>query len=264
MLIVKVGGGKDIDWEAIAADVKSIGEEIIIVHGANYWMKEYSAKLNLEEKIITSPSGFTSRYTDSKTMEVLTMVYSGLINKRIVSVMQKHGADAIGLSGADGKIWQGKRKEAILSSENGKTKVISDSLTGTVEKINVSLLTKLVEMKYVPVITVPAITVKGELINVDNDRAVALMVRDLKIKTVVMLFEASGLLADPKRESSKIANLSKNDLDSYIKKTAGRMRKKMLGVKEAFNFGVETVYFGDGRVNKPISSALSGAGTTIK
>lgn len=263
MLILKVGGGKAINWDYIARDIASLNEKFIIVHGANYLMKDISAKLGVTEKIITSPSGHVSRYTDEKTMEILLMTYSGLMNKKIVSNLQKYGINAIGLSGADGKLWLGKRKDVILSEEKGKVKTIRDSFTGNVVSVNTELLKLLVNNGFAPVMTIPAITEEGELINVDNDRAIAIMVRDLGVKKVVMLFEAPGLLKDPSDGASRVKEIKKEEIDTYLEMANGRMRKKLLGVKEAFSYGVKNVYFGDGRVPHPIQSALSGKGTVI-
>src|SRR3989338_7626936 len=148
MYILKVGGGKNINWDYIAEDLKSMKKEVIIVHGANAWMKEISQKLGVSEKIITSPSGHVSRYTDEKTMEILLMTYSGLMNKKIVASLQKYGINAIGLTGADGKLWQAKKKEIILSEEIGKVKTIRDSLTGNVVSVNTGLIKLLVNNGY--------------------------------------------------------------------------------------------------------------------
>lgn len=263
MLIIKVGGGKDINWDYIAQDLKSLNKEVVLVHGANYWMKQISEKLGIQEKFITSPSGYLSRYTDDKTMELLTMVYSGLVNKKIVSVLQKYGINAVGLTGADGKLLQGVRKESIFAKEGAKVKVIHDSKTGKIKSVNTKLLKLLVNNGFVPVVTIPAITDDGELINVDNDRLVAQLAKALKAETVVMLFEAAGLLMDKKNELSKIDNIDKNEIDNFLKTTDGRMQKKLMGVKEAISYGVKNIYFGDGRIKNPITSALSGKGTVI-
>ncbi|OGG02668.1 acetylglutamate kinase [Candidatus Gottesmanbacteria bacterium RBG_16_37_8] len=263
MIIIKVGGGKAINWDYLAEDLSSINEKYIIVHGANAFMKEISNKLGITQNLITSPSGHISRYTDAKTLELLTMVYCGLVNKKIVSCLQKHKINAVGLSGADGKLWLGIKKETILSKVGTKTKIITDSLTGKVESVNVELISMLLDKNYTPVITIPAITKDGELINVDNDRAVSVMAKDLQVKTLVFLFEESGLLEKFNDPTSKIDRINKDDLEKYLESSEGRMKKKLLGVKEAFAFGVKSVYFGDGRIEKPVSQALKGNGTVI-
>src|SRR3989338_982158 len=230
MIIIKAGGGKYINWNYIAQDIATLNEQTIIVHGANAAFKEISQKFGLSEKIIQSPSGHTSRYTDNQTMELLTMVYSGLINKKIVSCLQKHGINAVGLSGADGKLWLGKKKDAILAKVGSKTKLITDS---------------------------------GELINVDNDRALAVMARDLKVRTLVILFEAPGFMEKLDDPSSKVSHIDIEDIDKFLEKSEGRMKKKLLGVTEAINAGVTNIYFGDGRIKNPVSQAMKGKGTTI-
>ncbi len=263
-MLIKVGGGEHIDWDAIASDPVLQTRDMIIVHGANAQMKALSASLGFEERMITSPSGHVSRYTDTKTMEILTMAYSGLVNKRIVAVLQKNNINAVGLTGADGRLWLGRKKDAILAKVGDKTKMITDSLTGTVVSINTHLVKLLLKENYVPVITIPAITDTGQLINVDNDRAVAVMVRDLNIEKVVMLFEAPGLLQDVADSASLISHINVSELDRHIKQTEGRMRKKLLGIKEAFINGARHVYFGDGRITNPITAATAGKGTVIE
>src|SRR3989338_4023245 len=263
MIIIKAGGGKYINWNYIAQDIATLNEQTIIVHGANAAFKEISQKFGLSEKIIQSPSGNTSRYTDNQTMELLTMVYSGLINKKIVSCLQKHGINAVGLSGADGKLWLGKKKDAILAKVGSKTKLITDSLTGKVESVNTKLISILTRGGFTPVITIPAITDSGELINVDNDRALAVMARDLKVRTLVILLEAPGFMEKLDDPSSKVSHIDIEDIDKFLEKSEGRMKKKLLGVTEAINAGVTNIYFGDGRIKNPVSQAMKGKGTTI-
>lgn len=263
MIIIKVGGGKNINWDYIAQDIATLKEPIIIVHGANAAFKDMSEKLGVTEKIIESPSGHTSRYTDNQTLELLTMVYSGLINKKIVACFQKYGVNAVGLTGADGKLWLGKRKEAILAKVGSKTKLITDSLTGKVESVNTKLLNVLIKSSFTPVITIPAITASGELINVDNDRALGVMARDLQVKTLVILFEAPGFMKKLDDPTSKVSHINIKEIEKFLDKAEGRMKKKLLGVSEAIDAGVTNIYFGDGRIKNPVSQAMKGKGTTI-
>lgn len=264
MLIVKIGGGAGINWDAIAKDLCGLSEPCVVVHGANALMKAVSLKMGVTERTILSPSGHTSRYTDPQALDLLTMVYAGLANKRIVAVLARHGIPAVGLSGADGHLFLGKRKEVILSVEGAKVKMIRDSATGTVESVNVSLLRLLLDAGYLPVLTVPAITAKGELINVDTDRVVAVLARELGAKRVVMLFEAPGLLQDPGREDSRCPSLNERELEIFLGQAQGRMKKKLLAVQEALSFGVREIFMGDGRTEQPITRSLQGEGTVIR
>ncbi len=263
MLIIKVGGGKDINWDYICQDIAQLKQKIVLVHGANWEMDKIAKKLGQPPKTIISPSGFASRYTNQETLEILTMVYSGLVNKRVVSKLQSLGINAIGLSGVDGRIWQGQWKKVILAKENGKTKAIRDNYQGKVTQTNSALIKLLSSKNYLPVITIPAISQENKMINVDNDRAVAVMAKDLAVKKLVILFEAPGLLKDPKNESSLIKKVNIKNIDDYYKYAQGKMKKKLMGAKEAFKNGVEQIYWFDGRLNNPVTRALKGEGTTI-
>lgn len=264
MMIIKVGGGKQINWDYICQDIASLKEEVILVHGANWQMEEISKKLGQKTKMITSPSGYTSRYTDKQTLRVLTMVYSGLVNKQIVAKLQALGVNAVGLSGVDGRVWEGEWKKVVLSREGSRVKAIRDNFQGKVIKVNDKLLKLLLENNYLPVLTIPAISFENQLINVDNDRAIGLMAKALGVKKLVVLFEAPGLLKDTGDQRSVIKSIQANKIEDYLKYAQGRMKKKILGAKEAFQAGVKIIYWADGRVNNPIKKALKGEGTVIK
>jgi acetylglutamate kinase len=77
---------------------------------------------------------------DRETLEIFEMVYCGKMNKSIVEKLQRNGVNAVGLSGMDGRIWEGVRKAAITILEAGKRKVLRDDFTGKVEKVNLELI----------------------------------------------------------------------------------------------------------------------------
>ena len=267
MIIIKIGGGKNINWDYICQDLVSLvkkGERIIVVHGASSTRDEIAEKLKIPTKTITSPSGITSVYTDKKALEVLLMAYSGLINKQIVAKMQSYGINAVGLSGVDGRVWEAKRKDVVYAVENGKTKLVNDNLTGKVEKINKNLINLLVKNKYVPVICPPAISFENEIVNTDNDIATALMAGILGIKKIVVLFEAPGMLRDINDPQSLIKELKEEELENCMKFAIGRMKKKLLGAQKALALGVKRIHWGDGRIKHPILKAIKGKGTVIR
>lgn len=263
MIIIKVGGGISTNKAAIARDIKGLDETVVFVHGASKTRDVLAKKLNHPTKRITSPSGQVSVLTDKKALEILIMNYS-LINKEWVSIFQKEEVNAIGLSGADGKIWEGVRKKYIVSKEGGREKLIKDTWTGKVTKVNSKVLKMLVGKDLLPVITQPAITSIGELINTDNDRNIAVMAKALDVEKLVVLFEAPGLLADFPNEKSLVKNVKKEDLDGYLDTARGTMKKKILGAKEAFQAGVKVIYWGDSRIDNPVNFALEGKGTIIR
>ncbi len=267
MYLLKIGGGKEVNVDFVAQDIATLitkGEQIVVVHGASATRDEIAAKLGTPTKTITSPSGVSSVYTDQAAMDVFLMVYAGLLNKKIVAILQAHGVNAVGLSGVDGRLWEAKRKEAVYSVENGKTLLITNNLTGKVQTVNAGLITLLTNAGYVPVICPPAISTDNLMVNTDNDFATSVMAQALGIKDMIVLFEAPGLLRDFKDKTSLIHNIKKEELDDYLQYTEGRMKKKLLGTKDAFARGIERVYWGDGRIEHPIESALAGNGTVIQ
>ncbi|PIP63358.1 acetylglutamate kinase [Candidatus Roizmanbacteria bacterium CG_4_9_14_3_um_filter_33_18] len=266
MILIKIGGGKKINLNYICEDIKTLtdqGEKVVLVHGASVIRDEIAKKIGAPTKTITSPTGISSVYTDKTAIDVFLMAYPGLVNKTIVARLQSYGVNAVGLSGIDGQLWKGKRKVNVYSKEGVKTKLITDNMTGKVTQININLINLLLNNKYLPVVCPPALSEENEIINTDNDWAVAVMSGALKIEKMVVLFEAPGLLKKFGDESSLIKIVNKDKLDTYLTYTQGRMKKKLLGAKEAFTQGLKKLYWSDGRIKNPIINALKGTGTII-
>ncbi len=265
MLVIKVGGGETINWEGISHDLKGLwpAEKIILVHGASEQRDKLAAKLGLQVRTVTSPSGISSVYTDESLLDVFLMAYPGLVNKKIVALFNSQGLRAVGLSGLDGNLWVARQKKDILVKEGEKIKLLSGNLTGRVETINPELLSLLLANNYLPVVCSPAISLEGRIVNVDNDLAVAVMVESLKIKRVVFLLDKPGLLRAPDDEKTLIEKINRTDFSSYFMYAEGRMKKKMMAIEKILKAGAQQVFLADGRVNEPIFSALAGKGTII-
>ncbi len=265
MLLIKIGGGQTINWEGICQDIKLLWEKekVILVHGASKTRDALAQKLGVKVKTVISPSGLQSVYTDQEVLDVFLMAYAGLVNKKIVALLQRNGLEAIGLSGVDGRLWQAKPKKELLVREENRVKLLTGNLTGRVERINVDLIKLLLDHNYLPVICAPAISYEGEIVNTDNDLTTALMAEALQIKKLVILFDKPGLLRDLADETSLIKKIDKNRIEEFFPYANGRMQKKIMGIKRAIEGGVETVFLGDGRVTSPVLSALAGLGTVI-
>lgn len=267
MILVKIGGGKEIRWDYISEDIASLmshGEKICVVHGASEKRDEIAKQLGMPSKIITSPSGVQSVFTDEKAIDIFLMVYAGLVNKKIVATLQRYCVNAVGLSGIDGRLWTAEKKDVVYAVENSKTKIIHNNLTGRVTSVNTKLIHLLINENYTPVICPPAITADNVIVNTDNDFATTVMIGNLGIKTMVSLFQANGLLKDTQDEQSIIKVIEKDHILEHLKYAKGRMKKKLLGAHKAFEMGLETMYWGDGRVRNPIIKAMRGEGTIIQ
>lgn len=266
MIVIKVGGSAGIDYDALCADVAELwkqGQKLVLVHGGSGETNRIAELLGHPPKFVTSPSGYTSRFTDRETLEIFEMVYCGKMNKGIVERLQKHGVNAVGLSGLDGRIFEGKHKDSVRAVEDGKIKILRGDHTGTVEKVNTGLLELLLSNSYLPVLTPPASSYEGVAINVDGDRAAAAVATALKAEALLLLSNVPGLLRNFPDEASLIKEIPASDVESFMEFAKDRMKKKVLGAAEAVEGGVGKVIFGDARVSKPVQNALSGKGTIV-
>jgi acetylglutamate/LysW-gamma-L-alpha-aminoadipate kinase len=266
IIVVKLGGTEGVDFTAICRDVAgqvSQGQCLVLVHGGSQETNQLADALGYPPRFITSPTGYTSRYTDRRTLEIFAMAVNGKINTLLVEQLQALGVNALGLSGLDGRLMAASRKAAIQSVENGKRKIVRDDYTGKIEAVNTQLINILLEAGYTPVIAPMAISPAGEALNVDADRAAAMVAAALKAGVLLLLTAVPGLLRSFPDEHSLIDHLPRQRLEEALGYAQGRMKKKILGADEALKGGVGKVVIADGRLEKPITAALSGSGTII-
>ncbi len=147
---------------------------------------------------------------------------------------------------------------------NGKRMVLRDDWTGTVERVNTDLLQLLAGSGYFPVLTPPGASDQGEAINVDGDRAAAMVAAALHAEALVILSNVPGLLRNFPDESSLIREIPRAKAEDFMQYAEGRMKKKVMGAVEAIGEGVQKVIFADGRGEQPITNALNGGGTQIQ
>lgn len=267
MLVVKIGGAEGLKWEAICDDVLRLyreGRRLVLVHGGSAEANALAEALGHPPQFVTSPSGFTSRYTDAKALDIFAMAVLGRVNARLVEALVARGVPAVGLTGMDGGLLVAKRKANIRVVEDGKTKILHGDYTGRVETVHPDLLRRLLEDGYVPVVAPLAISTGGEMVNVDGDRAAAALAVALQAETLLLLTAAPGLLRRFPDPESLIPQLPAAALEQAMTYAQGRMKKKVLAAQEAIQGGVPRVIIGDGRVTeRPIFRALEGAGTHI-
>jgi len=265
-IVVKIGGTEGVDFSAIcrdAAGILSQGQRLVLVHGGSAEANQLGEALDYPPRFITSPSGFTSRYTDRRTLEIFAMAVNGKVNTLLVEQLHGLGVNALGMSGLDGRLMVATRKSAIQSLEHGKRKIVRDDYTGKIETINLDLLESLLQAGYTPVIAPMAVSQNGEALNVDADRAAAMIAAALNAGTLLLLTAVPGLMRSFPDESTLIQNLASSKLEEALNYAEGRMKKKVLGAQEALQGGVGQVIIADGRVESPITEALRGKGTVI-
>ncbi len=262
MILLKLGGGASLNLVGAADDLAALGAPCVLVHGANALRDELARRLGVERRTLTSVSGIASVYTDDDALDVMLMAYSGLRNKRLVELLQTRGVNAVGLTGLDGRIVQGRRNRGIRVREDGKQRMVHD-VSGKPQSAG-PLLHTLLEHGYLPVLTVPIADENGHAINAENDDVVAVLAEALRPETVVHLIEAPGLLADPADPSSLIRALPRAEFEQREAATEGRMKRKMMAIRRLFDGGAREVRIADGRTEHPLRDALAGAGTLIR
>jgi len=263
MIIIKIGGGRDVNLKGVVQDLATLTERFIIVHGANAVRDEIAAKMGFPTRSVTSVSGYASVLSDEKAIDAIMMGYAGIQNKRLVELCQQRGINAVGLSGIDGKLVQGARNKGIRVRQNEKTIMMRD-FSGKPKQINQELLALLLDHDYVPVICIPIIDENNCAINSENDDIVAVLQESLHADTVVQLIEAPGFMDDINDDRSLVPAISRAELDAREAQVEGRMKRKMLALKKLMENGAARVIISDGRVEHPVQNALSGKGTIIQ
>lgn len=266
-IVIKIGGGEGIELAGVLrefAELVRSGLHAVLVHGGSHETNVLSQRLGLPPRFITSPSGHTSRRTDRATLEVFEMAYCGKVNKAIVEQLRQQGIDAIGLSGIDGGLWQGHRKDAIRAIEDGRTVIIRDDLTGTVERVDARLIDLLLADGRTPVITPPAITECGIAINVDADRAAAKTAGAIGADELLLLSNVPGVLRDPNDPTSWFSRADVETINAVRHAARGRMKNKVLAAEEAISAGVRRVVIGSASSERSIAHARSGNGTVFE
>jgi len=268
MLVVKLGGSAGIDPSHTLDDLVELSrqERIVLVHGANALLDEWTRRLGREPRLVESTSGQVSRFTDRETMDLMLAIYAGLVNKRLVEALQTRGVNAVGLAALDGAIARGPRKDTLRAIEKGKLKVLRGDYAGSIEEVDPTLLLLLLDHGYLPVLTPPALSYGCEAINVDGDKLALQIALALKAETLVILSNTPGLLRDLADPSSLIPEIDVADeahVHAAMTAARGRMKKKVEAGCRAVHAGIQRVIFADARVPQPIRRALAGEGTIL-
>ena len=200
--VVKIGGNVIDSPEATARFVEAFAAlegPKLLVHGGGKLATRLAAQLGIESRMVDG-----RRITDRETLDVVTMVYAGLINKRLVAALSAAGCRAIGLSGADGNAVTARRRSP---------QPVDYGFVGDIERVDSALLRRLLEDGMAPVFSAIMHDGKGTLLNCNADSvasAVALGAAEIAPTDLVFCFEKAGVLRDPDDLPKVIAALAKH------------------------------------------------------
>jgi acetylglutamate/LysW-gamma-L-alpha-aminoadipate kinase len=266
VVVVKCGGNAEVDAEAVCSDVAGLiqeGVEVVLVHGGSAEIERLAEELNVPQRTHTSPDGVSTRRTDERTLEVLTLALAGSVKPKLVRTLAQHGVRAVGLTGLDGRLLTARRKRAQRAVVDGRTVVVRDNLSGSLEDVDHDLLRDLLDRDLLPVVSPPAITDTGEALNVDADRVAAAVAVALGADTLVLLTGAPGVQSDPDDEDSVLPVCEVSPDGPPASWARGGMALKLVAAREALHGGVEHVVVADGRGARPVRRALARRGTRV-
>lgn len=235
IVVIKIGGNIIDDDNSLAgflADFARIQQPKILIHGGGKIATQLSKDLNIEPKLIDG-----RRITDEKTIDIVTMVYAGLINKKIVAQLQSNNCNAVGLTGADANIIEAHKRVHTT---------IDYGFVGDIDKVNTDFIFNLFANNCTPVIAPLTHDKKGNLLNTNADTmasAIAIELSKVKIVSFFYCFEKKGLLKDINNDDSIIPELTIYETEQLKEKqiiTDG-MLPKINNIIHALENGVEKV-----------------------
>ncbi len=217
--VIKIGGElvQDISvLDDMAQDISllyQIGIRVILVHGGGPQATELSRKLGISPKIVEG-----RRVTDEETLEVTKMIFAGKINHEILTMLRKHGAKSVGLSGIDGDVVMAKRRNPVeyVNSKTGKVDSVDYGHVGDITKINTELLEVLLEKSYIPVISSLADDGEGHILNINADTVASRIAAAVHAYKYITMTNVSGILRDMKDSKSTISYVSQKDAKKLL------------------------------------------------
>jgi acetylglutamate/LysW-gamma-L-alpha-aminoadipate kinase len=264
--VVKIGGAEGNRLEPLMAELAertSGGEKWIVVHGASGIMDRLCSERGVEIRMITSPSGYRSRYVgdaERAIYEEAAMSYGALVKK----TLEDYGARAEQIKPSDSGSVTAKRKDVLRESVNGRIRIVRGNYSGTVESVDVTKILEATNRGVVPILPPLGFDRESSLdINIDGDRLSASVSNAIRAGVLIILSNVPGLMKDVNAPESLISSGTPREWDALEHYAKGNMKRKLVACKEALEGGTPKVYLADGRSEAPIERALRGEATCL-
>ncbi len=247
-IIVKYGGHAMVDErlkQNFALDVvlmKYVGINPIVVHGGGPQIGDFLKKLSIKSEFMDG-----MRITDKQTMDVVEMVLVGKINREIVSLINRNGGRAAGLSGKDGQLITAKTMKFFKNrGEDQPPEVIDMGMVGEITAVDNQILMSLIQGEFIPVIAPVGGGVEGETYNINADLVAGRIAASINARKLILLTDTEGVLDQAGKLISTLrAKDSRRMIDDGTIK--GGMIPKVNCCVEALNAGVKKAHIIDGR-----------------
>ncbi len=264
-IVIKYGGNAMTDFalqEDFAEDVtllKLIGMNPVVVHGGGPQINKTLEKIGKQGQFIQG-----MRVTDDETLDVVEMVLGGLVNQEIVTLINKAGGKAVGLTGKDGNFIHARKM--TITSKDDKRKKIDIGLVGEVVKIDTSIIDLLDSEDFIPVIAPLGVDEKGTAYNINADVVAGKIAIALQAEKLIILTNTKGVLD---KNGDVITGLTPARISQLIADgtISGGMLPKIDFALDAVRNGVKTAHIIDGRVPHALLLEVltsEGVGTLIR
>ncbi|QLI81064.1 acetylglutamate kinase [Chitinibacter fontanus] len=263
-IVIKYGGNAMIDEElkeGFASDVvllKLVGMNPVVVHGGGPQINDLLDRIGKKGEFIQG-----MRVTDAETMDVVEMVLGGHVNKEIVSLINKHGGKAIGLTGQDSHFI---RAHKMMLKDDAGEETVDIGQVGEIDKIDPAIVTHLDAADFIPVIAPIGVDASGESLNINADLVAGKLAEVLKAEKLILMTNTPGVLD---KEGTLLTKLTAKRIDELFADgtISGGMLPKIGSALDAAKSGVNSVHIIDGRVKHALLLEVlteQGVGTMIR
>jgi len=252
VFVVKLGGDVLADREVLDQVVaqlsllSSLSIRIVVVHGGGPQASAISRRLGQEPVMIAG-----RRVTDDAGLDVVKMVYGGLLNTDLLAALREHEIQAVGLSGVDGDLLTAHRRPPVgVVDDAGVKRQVDFGHVGDIDRVDPRVLTTLLDGRFVPVVASLAGDADGNVYNVNADTVAESLAVALRAQKLLFLTGAPGVLRDRNDPSTLVTFADPDDLADLMASGAlsGGMRPKVEACIRAATGGVERTHIIDGRV----------------
>ncbi|MFC6204893.1 MULTISPECIES: acetylglutamate kinase [Psychrobacter] len=248
LIVVKYGGNAMTDPElesSFARDIvllKTVGLHPVVVHGGGPQVDNLLQELGRKSERIDG-----MRVTDKSTMDIVEMVLGGGVNKSIVSLINKHGGQAIGLTGKDANLIQAKKMLMEKIGEDGVAVPVDLGYVGDVVSVNKDVIELLISSNFIPVIAPLGVDSEGNTYNINADLVAGKVAEFLQAEKLMLLTNIKGVLG---RDGEVVTGLTPQTVDMLIEDgtISGGMIPKIQCALDAVRGGVKSAVIVDGRV----------------
>ncbi|MEW5737948.1 MAG: acetylglutamate kinase [Myxococcota bacterium] len=211
-IVLKLGGElvQSPELDTIADDVRALADgsnRVALVHGGGPQATALQKTLGLETKMIAG-----RRYTDAATLDVMKYVVGGQLNFDLCARLLSHGVKAVGFHGASGHMIHATKRPPKVMQGAGPDPV-DLGLVGDVKAFNVTLLSDLFKLGYVPVLACLGCDEKGQALNINGDTVASQLAGALSADALVLITSTPGVLKDVKDPSSRISRITRPEFD---------------------------------------------------